>query len=99
MSNDLTPAEVRLVRALCTAGPLGITPTGLSKALSLSTTTVGNLSQEVERKGFCARERYGMRVFLRPTSAALAYVANAEDSNPSQTSASRFKPRRPRAPG
>jgi hypothetical protein len=39
--------------------------------------TVGNLALIVERKGFCTRERFGMRIFLRPTSAALAFVANA----------------------
>jgi DNA-binding IclR family transcriptional regulator len=100
MSSDLTPAEARLVRALCTAGPLGITPMGLSKALSLSTTTVGNLLLTVERKGFCARERYGMRIYLRPTSVALAYVtAAAGTASFTDASIRVFRRRRPRAPG
>ena len=99
MSNDLTAAESRLIRTLCTAGPMGISPTGLSKALGLSTTTVINLSVTVERKGFCSRERYGMRIFLRPTPTALAYVADGEvTATPSDNSARPPKPRRPRLP-
>ena len=72
MAIDLTPAEVRFVRALCGSGPLGIAPLGLARVLGVTTSTIGNLSAIVERKGFCTRERYGMRVFLRPTTAALA---------------------------
>lgn len=101
MANDLTPSEVRFVRALCNSGPLGIAPLGIARALSVTTSTVGNLSAEVERKGFCIRERFGMRVFLKPTGAALAFVA----SNPTgavESGAARPAPKRlrtPRAPG
>jgi hypothetical protein len=75
MASDLTPAEARFVRALCAGGPLGIAALGLSRVLGVTTGTVGNLALIVERKGFCTRERYGMRVFFRPTSAALLFAA------------------------
>ena len=82
MSNNLTPSEARFVAALCKSGPLGIAPLGLARALGVTSATVGNLSVIVEGKGFCTRERYGMRVFLRPTPAALAFAA----SNAAETS-------------
>src|SRR6185436_11020042 len=75
MSNDLTPSETRFVQALCGAGPLGIAPLGLARVLGVTAATIGNLSTIVERKGFCTRERYGMRIFLRPTNVALELVA------------------------
>ena len=103
MSNDLTPAEARFVRALCTGGPLGITAIGLSRALGVTTATVGNLAGIVERKGFCTRERYGMRVFLRPTTVALAFAAPAtvEELASGAERCPSMRPRkarRPRAP-
>lgn len=100
MSSDLTPAELRFVKALCTAGPLGLSVTGLAAALGLSKTTVGNVSLAVERKGFCSRERFGMRVYLRPTDTARAYVVTESAMAAPTTASTRlFKPRRPRAPG
>ncbi len=97
---ELTAAEVRFVRALCGSGPLGIAPLGLAQVLGVTTSTVGNLSAIVERKGFCTRERYGMRVFLRPTSVALAFnVANpgeAATSSPQLEFRSLKKTRAPR---
>ena len=75
MSNDLTPSEARFVRALCGSGPLGMPPLGMARTLGVTSATVINLSVAVERKGFCIRERFGMRIFLRPTSTALAYIA------------------------
>ena len=100
MSAELTGAEFRLIRVLCTAGPLGMTPMGASKALGLSTTTVVNLSVTVERKGFCTRERYGMRIYLRPTQVALEYVA-ANPSVPDRAGDTPqvVRPRRARTPG
>lgn len=77
MTNELTPAETRFVRALNNAGPLGIAPLGLARALGLSSNTVVGLSLVLERKGYCTRERYGMRVFLRPTAAAQSFVASS----------------------
>jgi DNA-binding MarR family transcriptional regulator len=100
MSSDLTSAESRFVLALCSAGPLGSTPTGLAKALGLSTSTIVNLSVSCERKGFCSRERYGMRIYLRPTSAALTYRDNqALQAGAPGRAKSDFKVRRPRPPG
>jgi len=103
MSNDLTPSETRFVQALCGAGPLGIAPLGLARALGVTAATIGNLSTIVERKGFCTRERYGMRIFLRPTNVALelvASLASAAESPLPVTSAvtETKKPRSPRAP-
>jgi DNA-binding MarR family transcriptional regulator len=103
MSNDLTPSETRFVQALCGAGPLGIPPLGLARALGVTPATVGNLSTIVERKGFCTRERYGMRIFLRPTSTALALVASlataADTPLPIASASSETKKTRaPRAP-
>ena len=102
MSNDLTPSETRFVQALCGAGPLGIAPLGLARALGVTAATVGNLSTIVERKGFCTRERYGMRIFLRPTSVALelvAALASADTALPVASSAVESKKTRvPRAP-
>jgi hypothetical protein len=64
--------------------------------------TVGNLSTIVERKGFCTRERYGMRIFLRPTSTALALVASLASADTplpiASASADTKKTRVPRAP-
>lgn len=103
MSNDLTPSETRFVQALCGAGPLGIPPLGLARALGVTAATVGNLSTIVERKGFCTRERYGMRIFLRPTNTALALVASLASSAEAplpiaSASADIKKTRAPRAP-
>jgi DNA-binding MarR family transcriptional regulator len=101
MSNDLTPSETRFVQALCSAGPLGIAPLGLARTLGVTAATVGNLSTVVERKGFCTRERYGMRIFLRPTDVALALVAalgSADTSLPIASAAGEKKTRAPRAP-
>jgi len=102
MSNQLTAAEVRFVRALCGSGPLGFSPHELARALGVKPATVGGLSTSVERKGFCRRERHGMRVFLYPTSVALALNASAqaEDSSSAvQTSpADSQKSRAPRMP-
>ena len=100
MSNDLTPSETRFVQALCGAGPLGIAPLGLARTLGVTAATIGNLSTIVERKGFCTRERYGMRIFLRPTNVALELVATlASPESPFPVpSAEAKKPRVPRAP-
>lgn len=102
MSNDLTPSETRFVQALCGAGPLGIPPLGLARALGVTPATVGNLSTIVERKGFCIRERYGMRIFLRPTSTALALVASLGSADTplpiASASSETKKTRAPRAP-
>jgi DNA-binding MarR family transcriptional regulator len=97
MSNDLTPAEVRFVIALRGAGPLGTPPTGLARALGITPAAVGTLSYAIERKGYCTRERYGMRIFLRPTPQALALV----DVGVHSTAASQGtqKRRAPRTPG
>jgi DNA-binding MarR family transcriptional regulator len=93
MNYDLTPAEARLVRAVCSSGPLGIAPLGLARVLGVTSATVGNLSVIVERKGFCVRERYGMRVFLRPTPSAFDFVnAVAPEALPTK------KTRAPRTP-
>jgi DNA-binding MarR family transcriptional regulator len=100
MSNDLTPAEVRFVRALSGAGPLGTPPTGLARALGITPAAVGTLSFAIERKGYCTRERYGMRIFLRPTAQALALAEAAPQTGTGATSASALKGRRaPRTPG
>jgi DNA-binding MarR family transcriptional regulator len=99
MSSDLTNAEMRFVLALCSAGPLGMTPTGLSKVLGLSTSTIGNLSLTIERKGFCMRERHGMRIYLRPTQAALTYRDNPAHQATAERSRQTAKVRRPRLPG
>jgi DNA-binding MarR family transcriptional regulator len=100
MSNDLTPAEVRFVIALRGAGPLGTPPTGLARALGITPAAVGSLSYAIERKGYCTRERYGMRIFLRPTAQALALVETLP-ADPSAMSASNAhqKKRAPRPPG
>ena|SRR5689334_24009070 len=102
MSNDLTPSETRFVQALCGAGPLGIAPLGLARALGVTAATVGNLSTIVERKGFCTRERYGMRIFLRPTDVALALAAALASGTPlpmtNPSSVDTKKTRAPRAP-
>ena len=98
MSNDLTPAEVRFVIALRGAGPLGTPPTGLARELGITPAAVGTLSYAIERKGYCIRERYGMRIFLRPTPQALALAQSAsEGRSPPPTSAPRK--RAPRTPG
>jgi DNA-binding MarR family transcriptional regulator len=102
MSNDLTPSEIRFVQALCGAGPLGIAPHGLARSLGVTPATVGNLSAIVERKGFCTRERYGMRIFLRPTNVALSLVASLGSADTAlpivSASADTKKTRAPRAP-
>jgi DNA-binding MarR family transcriptional regulator len=100
MSNDLTPAEVRFVVALRGAGPLGTPPTGLARVLGITPAAVGTLSYAIERKGYCTRERYGMRIFLRPTPQALA-LAQAGTQDPALMSASNAhsKKRAPRTPG
>lgn len=98
MSNDLTPAEVRFVIALRGAGPLGTPPTGLARALGITPAAVGTLSYAIERKGYCTRERYGMRIFLRPTPQALELAQLAsEGMSPPPTSSPRK--RAPRTPG
>ncbi|MEJ0034975.1 MAG: hypothetical protein WDO68_02620 [Gammaproteobacteria bacterium] len=74
VSNDLTPAELRFVVALRGAGPLGTPPTGLARVLGITPAAVGTLSYAIERKGYCTRERYGMRIFLRPTPQALSFT-------------------------
>jgi DNA-binding MarR family transcriptional regulator len=96
MSNDLTPAEVRFVIALRGAGPLGTPPTGLARALGITPAAVGTLSYAIERKGYCTRERYGMRIFLRPTAQALALAADPAAISASQTP---HRKRAPRTPG
>ena len=95
MSNDLTPAEVRFVIALRGAGPLGTPPTGLARALGITPAAVGTLSYAIERKGYCTRERYGMRIFLRPTPQALALVDLGLHSAGSQVTQKRRAPRTP----
>lgn len=97
MSNDLTPAEVRFVIALRGAGPLGTPPTGLARALGITPAAVGTLSYAIERKGYCTRERYGMRIFLRPTPQALA-LADLGSQGSSSTSRT-AKKRAARPPG
>jgi len=95
MSNDLTPAEVRFVIALRGAGPLGTPPTGLARALGITPAAVGTLSYAIERKGYCTRERYGMRIFLRPTPQALALVDMGLHSARSPGTQKRRAPRTP----
>jgi DNA-binding MarR family transcriptional regulator len=95
MSNDLTPAEVRFVIALRGAGPLGTPPTGLARALGITPAAVGTLSYAIERKGYCTRERYGMRIFLRPTAQALALVDVGLHSAGSPGTQKRRAPRTP----
>jgi DNA-binding MarR family transcriptional regulator len=97
MSNDLTPAEVRFVNALRGAGPLGTPPTGLARVLGITPAAVGTLSYAIERKGYCTRERYGMRIFLRPTLQALALTEAGPQPPPTSTGAHRK--RAPRTPG
>lgn len=100
MSNDLTPAEVRFVIALRGAGPLGTPPTGLARALGITPAAVGTLSYAIERKGYCTRERYGMRIFLRPTPQALALADLASQGSSSTSRAAHAqKKRAPRPPG
>jgi DNA-binding MarR family transcriptional regulator len=100
MSNDLTPAEVRFVIALRGAGPLGTPPTGLARALGITAAAVGTLSYAIERKGYCTRERYGMRVFLRPTPQALALVQSLpQDPAVIAAMGATKKKRAPRTPG
>ena len=96
MSSELTPAELRFVKALCTAGPLGLSVTGLATALGLSKTTVGNVSLAVERKGFCSRERFwhaglpphptrrshGTYVAIEATSAGQTKVSTRQFTDP-----------------
>ena len=98
MSNDLTPAEVRFVIALRGAGPLGTPPTGLARALGITPAAVGTLSYAIERKGYCTRERYGMRIFLRPTPQALALADSAQHGSSSASGIAQ-KRRAPRPPG
>lgn len=100
MSNDLTPAEVRFVVALRGAGPLGTPPTGLARVLGITPAAVGTLSYTIERKGYCTRERYGMRIFLRPTPQALALVDMLPtDPSAIASSSASHKRRAPRTPG
>jgi DNA-binding MarR family transcriptional regulator len=100
MSNDLTPAEVRFVIALRGAGPLGTPPTGLARALGITPAAVGTLSYTIERKGYCTRERYGMRIFLRPTPQALALLdALPPDASAIASSNAMNRKRAPRTPG
>jgi DNA-binding MarR family transcriptional regulator len=101
MSNDLTPAEVRFVIALRGAGPLGTPPTGLARALGITPAAVGTLSYAIERKGYCTRERYGMRIFLRPTPQALALTEGGGQQPPDPAALMRSTPKRraPRTPG
>lgn len=100
MSNDLTPAEVRFVIALRGAGPLGTPPTGLARVLGITPAAVGTLSYAIERKGYCTRERYGMRIFLRPTAQALALIETLP-SDPRAIGSSNTiqRKRAPRTPG
>lgn len=73
---DITAAEERLLRVLCASyGPLGATPVGLAKALGITPNSVSTAAKSLERKGFCTRERVGMRIYLRPTQTGLAFVA------------------------
>jgi DNA-binding MarR family transcriptional regulator len=100
MSNDLTPAEVRFVMALRGAGPLGTPPTGLARALGITAAAVGTLSFAIERKGYCTRERYGMRIFLRPTPQALALAEALPPNGLVASSGSAHSRKRvPRTPG
>ena len=99
MSNDLTPAEVRFGGARRGAGPLGTPPTGLARVLGITPAAVGTLSYAIERKGYCTRERYGMRIFLRPTPQALARVDSPPPELRSRGSSSALKKRAPRTPG
>ena len=99
MSNDLTPAEVRFVIALRGAGPLGTPPTGLARALGITAAAVGTLSYAIERKGYCTRERYGMRIFLRPTPQALALADASQDGSMPLLSSNKNRKRAPRTPG
>jgi DNA-binding MarR family transcriptional regulator len=98
MSNNLTPAEVRFVIALRGAGPLGTPPTGLARVLGITAAAVGTLSYAIERKGYCTRERYGMRIFLRPTLQALA-LADSTSDGMSPSASSLPRKRAPRTPG
>jgi DNA-binding MarR family transcriptional regulator len=98
MSNNLTPAEVRFVIALRGAGPLGTPPTGLARVLGITAAAVGTLSYAIERKGYCTRERYGMRIFLRPTLQALA-LADSTSEGMSPPASSLPRKRAPRTPG
>jgi hypothetical protein len=97
MSSHLSPSESRFVRALCQAGPLGLAPLGLARVLGVTTATVSNLSMLVERKGFCARERKGMRVFFHPTRRAVEWMAVSSDA-PADETRSAPAPKKTRAP-
>jgi DNA-binding MarR family transcriptional regulator len=88
MGAEITPSEERVLRAICAScGPLGVAALGLSRALGVTRNTVSTTAVNLERKGYCTRERVGMRIFLRPTAAGLAMAARAEqraeESSPS----------------
>jgi DNA-binding MarR family transcriptional regulator len=79
MGAEITPSEERVLRAICAScGPLGVAALGLSRALGVTRNTVSTTAVNLERKGYCTRERVGMRIFLRPTAAGLAMAARAE---------------------
>jgi DNA-binding IclR family transcriptional regulator len=70
-------SEERVLLAICAnCGPLGVEAIKLSKALDLHQSTVSFAAAALARKGYCTREQVGMRVFWRPTSAAVTLAAH-----------------------
>ena len=82
MGRDITAGEERVLRAICEShGPLGIAALGLSKSLGVSRNQVSATATSLERKGYCTRERVGMRIFLYPTAAGLALGISASEGS------------------
>jgi predicted transcriptional regulator len=68
-------SEQRVLIGICTNGaPLGVEAIALCKKLDLHQSTVSFAAAALVRKGYCTRERIGMRVFWHPTAAALTFV-------------------------
>lgn len=86
MGTDITAGEERVLRAMCEShAPLGIAALGLSRSLGVSRNQVSATATNLERKGYCTRERVGVRIYLHPTAAGLAFIAcrSHDDAHPS----------------
>jgi DNA-binding MarR family transcriptional regulator len=77
--SEITDGEKRLLIALCAKdSPLGVGALGLSRLLGVARNTVSTVAATLEKKGFCTRERVGMRIYLRPTPAGLALATTPQ---------------------
>jgi DNA-binding MarR family transcriptional regulator len=81
---EVTPGEERVLRAICqSSSPLGVGALGLARSLGVTRNTVSTIAVTLERKGYCTRERIGMRIFLRASPAGLAFVLSRAEADAS----------------